>query len=557
MRAVTFLVVSVCGASLAALIGGLIWHRLSPGLALAALVAGAIAGAAAALTGPPVAKERPGPWTCAILIIYLLFVLRAFGWLIYRTGDQLEFLTPNNLGDLSLHLTYIRHLASGARFWPDNPIFAGLEVHYPLGVDLFNALLELSGVDLVRGLIWVGMAGALATGWLLWRWGGGFTVAGFLMNGGLAGFAIFRSGQLLDYQADLAWKSLPLSMLVTQRGLLYALPAGLMLLWQWRRRWLEGGSPVMTRWVEILLYASLPLFHIHTFLFLSLLLGCWALWPRFAHRRAVLLTLAIAFVPASLLVWLITGGFGGASGLHWQPGWMQGEQNFFAFWVFNFGGWIVLAMALTWEREAPWKLLGPAAGIFLLCCFVMFARWPWDNIKLMIWSYLVALPFMGRLLARWSWPARAVACVCLFASGAVSLAAGLSGGGYELARRSELAAVEAAAEPLGPEAVFAAEPTYNHPLLLTGHKLVLGYDGHLWSHGIDYRPRQQAFRRLMNGEPGWREIAGQLGVRYIFWGGRERAAFPDSQAPWEELEPVASGSWGSIYDLAPSDFQRR
>ncbi|MBC7856361.1 MAG: hypothetical protein IAF94_23265, partial [Pirellulaceae bacterium] len=459
----------------------------------------------------------------------------------------------NNLGDLALHLTYIEHLAKGAQFWPDNPIFAGERLHYPLGVDLLNGLLTLAGLDVVRGLIWVGLLGSLMTGYLLWRWGGGFTLAGFLWNGGLAGFAVWQGG-LYDYQAELAWKSLPLSMLVTQRGLLYALPAGLLLLWQWRRRWLENAGPIMPRWVEVLLYATLPLFHLHTFLFLSLLLGCWGIWPNFPFRRDVIVTVALAFIPASLLVWLVSGGPGATSGLHFRPGWMQGDQNFFAFWMLNFGGWLVLAAALLWrlarDRDsAAWKLVGPACGIFLLCCFVMFSHWPWDNTKLMIWSYLIALPFLGRLIEPWVWPTRALACVCLFTSGSISIMAGMSGSGHTLASRSELAKVRVATADLSPNATFAAEPTYNHPLLLIGHKLVLGYDGHLWSHGIDYRPRQQELRQLMKGGQDWQETARRLGVRYLFWGDREKAAYPDSWHPWTAFEPVASGTWGSIYDV--------
>ena len=79
----------------------------------------------------------------------------------FRNEDQIEFISPNNLGDLALHLTYIRNLANGVPFWPENPIFAGAKIHYPLGIDLFNSLLTLAGVDVYRGLIWVGWRGCL------------------------------------------------------------------------------------------------------------------------------------------------------------------------------------------------------------------------------------------------------------------------------------------------------------------------------------------------------------------------------------------------------------
>ena len=50
----------------------------------------------------------------------------------------------------------------------------------------------------------------------------------------------------------------------------------------------------------------------------------------------------------------------------------------------------------------------PALAVFVICCFVKFAPWEWDNTKLMIWSYLAILPFLwSELMAHW--PALAAA----------------------------------------------------------------------------------------------------------------------------------------------------
>jgi len=68
--------------------------------------------------------------------------VRAFCWLVFTVDDKICVLSPNNLGDLPLHLTYIRYLARGPKFWPENPIYSGIPMHYPAGIDLFNALLS-------------------------------------------------------------------------------------------------------------------------------------------------------------------------------------------------------------------------------------------------------------------------------------------------------------------------------------------------------------------------------------------------------------------------------
>src|SRR5262245_18508430 len=147
---------------------------------------------------------------------------------------------------------------------------------------------------------------SLAIFYGFYRWGGTFAVAGFLFNGGIAGFQFLKTFKFLDYQgtaADIAhkpmeWKSIALSMLVTQRGWLYAIPAGLVLLWHWREKFFSGvsainsGSSAATSpqtdvsetnpppprkgplpwWVELSIYASMPLSHLHTFIALTIVL---------------------------------------------------------------------------------------------------------------------------------------------------------------------------------------------------------------------------------------------------------------------------------------------
>jgi len=64
--------------------------------------------------------------------------LRHFLFLYVERDGVIRTLSPNNYGDLPLHLTYIAYFVKGARFWPANPIFTGESLHYPFGVDLFK-----------------------------------------------------------------------------------------------------------------------------------------------------------------------------------------------------------------------------------------------------------------------------------------------------------------------------------------------------------------------------------------------------------------------------------
>src|SRR5436305_5530652 len=150
---------------------------------------------------PPL-KRYGHVWFWAMAACFALFALRSFCWLLYIDGEQLKIQSPNNLGDLALHITFIRNFASGVALWPDNPIYVFSKLRYPVGIDLFNALLCLVHVDLIRGLVWTGLLASLATFYAFFRSAGAFGVAGFSFNGGPAGLQFFKSMKCLDYQGD-------------------------------------------------------------------------------------------------------------------------------------------------------------------------------------------------------------------------------------------------------------------------------------------------------------------------------------------------------------------
>jgi hypothetical protein len=580
MKTATALLLGICLATLYAILPlAAIGGRLSPGTAWIALAVGVAGAAFYWVKSGPVGKPlEMGLADWAASGLFALFALRAFCWLVFTDEDSISVLSPNNLGDLPLHLTYIRFLAKGPVLWPENPIYSGVPLHYPVGIDIFNAVLHLVGCDDFRALIWVALVCSAITCYALLRWGRWFAVMGFLCNGGFAGWRFFHhfTFRIADYQQDVDWKSIPLSMFVTQRGLLYAIPAGLLLLATWRAQWFrlpDEPEPAvrMPLWVQVILYGTMPLFHLHTFLFLSALLAWWMVLGREGIRlRYEVLDLVLwAVLPATVCVSLVTGLFqhwqSAVSVVHLKPGWMQEDQPFFQYWFMNFGILPILALALLgWTviryRKSPaaqtaFSFVFPSLFVFGVACVVMFAPWEWDNTKLMIWSYLAILPFIHELLLAIPGMARIPVCaICsigLFFSGFISLWGGLdrTHTGYEIAKRSELDPVNLAVASLPPDSTFAGWPTYNHPLLLSGCKMVEGYAGHLMSHGIDYEARDDELKAMMMGASNWRLIATHLHVRYLYWGQLEETAYPGSTQPWKNLPVVATGAWGTIYDL--------
>jgi hypothetical protein len=105
-------------------------------------------------------------------------------------------------------------------------------------------------------------------------------------------------------------------MFALQRSLLYAIPAGLILLISWRKRLLknEKGLPL---WIEWCLYTTMPLFHIHTFIFLSAMLGIWLIT---GPNRKEILKLIVLSIPIATFLVKLSAGFGNAQFLSAFPG---------------------------------------------------------------------------------------------------------------------------------------------------------------------------------------------------------------------------------------------
>ena len=417
---------TVCGLFIGMIAGG-----LGVGVAFAALILGfGLALLAYLRTEDPKSEpESAAPansvtwryrkiWTWIVAGIFAIFAFRSFIWILYYDGSEMKITSPVNLGDLGLHVTHINFFANGVHLWPSNPIYTFSDhLRYPAGIDFFNAVLLKANVDLVPGLVWVGLLASLATFYAFYRWGGAFAVAGFLFNGGLAGFEFLRTLKFNDYQDvnTIAWKSIPLTMLVTQRGLLYAIPAGLILLWHWREKFFRRGedrnrSGPLPFWVELTLYATMPIFHLHTFIALSIVLVCLFIAGDPQIRGHVLTLVLSAFIPATFFTWLITDHFHAGSVLEFHPGWAQNDGEFkmpfFRFWFYNFG--IVVPLALTlfgltaWQvfqsRESKrFELIAAAAvGVSLFA----FASWRFGKYGF-AWTSLILILF-GLLAIAWT-----------------------------------------------------------------------------------------------------------------------------------------------------------
>lgn len=494
----------------------------------------------------------------ALFYSFIGFIgLQHFLYLLYYDQHGLKTLHINNFGDLSLHIQYIRSIANGVHFWPENPGYAGELLRYPFGMDLYNALWEILGVPLDSHLFLVGFVMTLITILFFHRWMGWLGVGAFFLNGGLANLQCIWAGRLYDFQNSLAWKNFFLSLWITQRGLLFAIPAGIYILRIITSVLLgERNLSNQDKIICIVLWSALALFHIHSFVIVTLVLGiCTLLYKKVRSMSTILIPVAIIGL---VFIWFQTEGFSKASILHIQWRWVAGNENIIKFWLMNLGPWIIIGViSIFFLLKKQLASLRPIALVvfvlFIIFTWLMIAPWDWDNIKVLLWLYLLIVWIAWRTWVKDLAPVIAFFTGCiLFFSGAVSVVSSLPGNskGAQLYKAVELWEAKTALMDVPSDSVLAIVPDPNHPAMFWGMKVAMRYPGQLWSHGIDYTERERQLEDIYKGKEDWLVFAKDIGISHIYWGEHEERKYSTFNPQWQHhLKNVSRTPEIAVYDL--------
>ena len=283
----------------------------------------------------------------------------------------------------------------------------------------------------------------------------------------------------------------------------------------------------------------LPLVHAHSYVVMMGMAGCLALLFRRRWRAWAVFFAAAVVVAGPQMLWATQGSsVRGETFFGWEPGWDSGKHNFVWFWLANAGLLIpLLVAALAWRELLPRRLLLfylPFALCFVLPNLFKFSPFIWDNIKILFYWWIASAPVVALLLARlWGrralvWRAAVVASLAgLLAAGSLDVWRVVSAASEQREfDRDGVALAELIKAKTAPRSLILHAPTYNHPSFLTGRRSVMGYAGHLWTHGLKYDEREREVRRAYAGGPdGWAALE-RLGVDYVVLGPLERAAVP-------------------------------
>lgn len=335
-----------------------------------------------------------------------------------------------------------------------------------------------------------------------------------------------------------------------------------------------------------LMAGALPLIHAHSFAALLAAAAVLAVIFREHWRAWAGFFISATILAAPQLLWIMHGGsVETQSFLGFHFGWDNGAPDakglggllsqvfnggnlidFVMFWFRNTGLFIPLLLgAVIWmwgttpaNRKRLWFYF-PFIFFFIGPNLIKLAPWVWDNIKVLIYWFVVSIPLVAGLLgwiwarSRWARIGVVAAILVMTLAGALDVWRSMSdktlimqqpvfdGEAIELAEKIRA--------NVPPTALMLNAPTYNTAVFLTGRRSYLGYTAHVWSHGIDYRPRERVLKGIYAGEPGAMELIKESGVKYVVVGPLERSKARVNEEFFQQFPVVAESGDSRVYQV--------
>ncbi|MDT4897087.1 MAG: hypothetical protein QOH25_2164 [Acidobacteriota bacterium] len=316
----------------------------------------------------------------------------------------------------------------------------------------------------------------------------------------------------------------------------------------------------------------LPLVHAHSFV-VVMVVGCGvALFTGLKDWRAWAAFFIVATLTALPQMWWATHGSSVRAGdfFGWNFGWDRGEENVFRFWFKNTGLLIPLIFAaLLWrERKSAGRkyLVSRRLLLFYLpftLCFIIpnlikLAPWVWDNIKVIYYWFIASVPLVALLLARlmrgrwWLRVAAVALLLTLTLAGALDVWSVASRAAeFRIFDADGVRFAEIVKRQTPERATILHEPTFDTPIFLTGRRSLMGYPGHISSHGIEYQERLGEIRRIYAGAPDAESLLAKYNVEYVVAGPHEQREMPVNEAFFKRYRLVGETGEYRLYKIAP------
>jgi hypothetical protein len=245
--------------------------------------------------------------------------------------------------------------------------------------------------------------------------------------------------------------------------------------------------------------------------------------------------------------------------------WVKRAPYVIWFWLKNTGLFIpLLIAALLWRREdylVSRRLLLfylPFTLCFLIPNFVKLAPWVWDNVKVIFYWWIASAPIVALFLARlwegrtWHRVMAATLLVVLTLAGGLDVFPLLTGQGkYQEFDRDGIVFAETIKAQTPPRATILHAPIHNTPIFLTGRRSLMGYPGHIWTHGLDYGQLENEIKRIYAGAPDAANLLSKYHVDYVVIGPAENSVTKVDNAFFSRYPEIINTCEYHLYKITP------
>jgi len=200
----------------------------------------------------------------------------------------------------------------------------------------------------------------------------------------------------------------------------------------------------------------------------------------------------------------------------------------------------------------------PFTLCFIIPNFVKLAPWIWDNIKLLFYWWIASAPIVALLLARlWKGGVgnRVLAAslfMLLTLAGALDIFPLLTQQGqYQEFDRDGVTFAEVIKQQTPANATVLHAPIHNTPIFLTGRRSIMGYPGHIWTHGLDFGPREQEIKQIYSGATNAPALLAKYRVDYVVVSPQEISVVSPNMAFFSRYPEVINVGEYHLYKVAP------
>ncbi len=493
----------------------------------------------------------------------LLLLLVIFGWLFFNLLSS-HMLQPkvdglysggSTWGDLAFHLSLISAIKErGLEALKAHPVYVGEQLRYPFLSDAIAAVLEKMGLSLRASLIWPSFiflialiavfyflvlkithsrVAAFLTPFLFFFNASTFSLRYFWQDFKASGMSLFsflgsmtkEYGHLANYQIN--FSNIIADYILPQRAIILGLLIGLAAVYFFWSYW-ESKEKKKLLYAGILI-GFLPVIHTHTFMSLVFAAGFLALIeliPNFKNFKKVVsnwiwFALPILILALPQVLWLYPSS--SESFMRFGFGWMKGDQNVFWFWLRNLGLYLP-AMIISYILAKPKLKTFYLAflGLFIISNVIIFQPHIYDNMKIMLWWFLLSViliaDWLGRIhkkMGRQGYLAVALIFCALIPTGFLSVFRE-SYVSWRMFSQEDLNLAEFVMANTPKEAIFLSSDKHNGALpCFTGRRILMGYRGWLWTHGIDYRQREADVMDMYEGNSQSLDLIKKYDVNYV------------------------------------------